>query len=262
MPPRHAYWTILLEGQPTAFRAADVEELLPTFNRLREKHADTVMKWFERGRLWDSREAARQSSGRGTKEPRGRSWRPGGEHRDPREKYQLAKKAKWQRFKAKIRERHEGRTGDERRRTMEPPADERRERPIPSGPRGDRWRDKRSDWTARPQPASDRARTDRPRGAKPRGPKQGDRRPAPQAWPPDASGRPTGPKGDRRAWSERPKGERPRGPRGASGKTWSDRPPQDRPRGPKNRFGPKPHGPARGGPPRGPRKPPKPRGGR
>ena len=29
MPPRFAYWTILVDGQPTAFRAAEVDELLP-----------------------------------------------------------------------------------------------------------------------------------------------------------------------------------------------------------------------------------------
>ena len=49
MPPRHAYWTILVDDQPTAFRAHDAEELLPTFNRLKEKHPSAVMKWFERG---------------------------------------------------------------------------------------------------------------------------------------------------------------------------------------------------------------------
>ncbi len=29
MPPRFAYWTILIENTPTAFRARDREELLP-----------------------------------------------------------------------------------------------------------------------------------------------------------------------------------------------------------------------------------------
>jgi hypothetical protein len=32
MPPRFAYWTILVDEQPTAFRAKEAEELLPTFN--------------------------------------------------------------------------------------------------------------------------------------------------------------------------------------------------------------------------------------
>ena len=44
MPPRFAYWTILAGGLPTAFRAAEREELLPTFKRIQEKHPDAVMK--------------------------------------------------------------------------------------------------------------------------------------------------------------------------------------------------------------------------
>jgi hypothetical protein len=38
MPPRHAYWTIILEGKPTAFRAHTREELLPTFKQLQARH--------------------------------------------------------------------------------------------------------------------------------------------------------------------------------------------------------------------------------
>ena len=34
MPPRFAYWTILVGGLPTAFRAAEREEIEPTFKRL------------------------------------------------------------------------------------------------------------------------------------------------------------------------------------------------------------------------------------
>src|SRR5678815_3300268 len=59
MPPRYAYWTIIAGGLPTAFRATAREELLPTFQRIREKHPDAQMKWFARGKLWDSPEAAR-----------------------------------------------------------------------------------------------------------------------------------------------------------------------------------------------------------
>jgi hypothetical protein len=177
MPPRYSYWTIIVDDQPTAFRAALVEDLLPTFNRLRQKHPSAVMKWFERGRLWtsrgeahdalvearraarpDSREARWRPSGDRppAREPRWRpsgdrapardvrwrpsgdrppardakwrpsgdkpparesrwrpngdgppardaKWRPGGEHRDPKQKFKDAKKARWQRFKQRIR---------------------------------------------------------------------------------------------------------------------------------------------------------------
>ena len=34
MPPRHTYWTIILEGKPTTFRAHTQEELLPTLRQL------------------------------------------------------------------------------------------------------------------------------------------------------------------------------------------------------------------------------------
>jgi hypothetical protein len=98
MPPRHTYWTIIAGGLPTAFRAARREELLPTFARIRERHPDAEMKWFAYGKLWESPEQAREarSRTRGKRVPpgevRGRDWRPGGEHRDPRQKYKDAKK--------------------------------------------------------------------------------------------------------------------------------------------------------------------------
>ena len=240
MPPRHSYWTILIDNQPTAFRAHDPEELLPTLNRLREKNEWVVMKWFERGQLFDSRDAAkevgfgkgerrwegprperpddveRQSRGPrgesrgpagesrgpagGSRGPSGESrgprkegdrrrdktWRPGGEHRDPRQKYKDAKKAKWTRFKEKIRERHEERTprgpesftpphGDELRGRPEPddrggfrdrrPADRRYDEqrewkgPGPSRPHGDKFREQRpKPWNRNQDRGPDRDR--------------------------------------------------------------------------------------------------------
>lgn len=127
MPPRYAYWTILVDGQPTAFRAAEPDELLPTLKRLQVKQPGALMKWFERGRLWESRDEAKDKLRAGytvgadgalvppdATAGRGRGWRPGGEHKDPREKYQLAKKAKWQKFKQMVRARpgHGPKPGD------------------------------------------------------------------------------------------------------------------------------------------------------
>jgi hypothetical protein len=57
MPPRFAYWTILIDKRPTAFRARDRSELIPTLQQLRRTNTDVVLKWFGRGRFWDSREA-------------------------------------------------------------------------------------------------------------------------------------------------------------------------------------------------------------
>ena len=42
MPPRHHYWTIILEGKPTAFRAHTQEELIPTLRQLQARHPDAV----------------------------------------------------------------------------------------------------------------------------------------------------------------------------------------------------------------------------
>ncbi|MGH9253937.1 MAG: hypothetical protein ACRD3C_05135 [Vicinamibacterales bacterium] len=106
MPPRYAYWTIIAGGLPTAFRTAERDELLPTFRRIQERHPDAEMKYFARGKLWaspeDARlaaEARRAAKVRGDRRPgaqaaRGRDWRPGGEHRDPRQPFKDAKKAR------------------------------------------------------------------------------------------------------------------------------------------------------------------------
>jgi hypothetical protein len=95
MPPRFAYWTILAGGLPTAFRAADRDDLLPTFKRIHEKHPDAEMKWFARGRLWTSPEEAREYAARGkSSERRDRNWRPGGDHRDPREPHKAVARAR------------------------------------------------------------------------------------------------------------------------------------------------------------------------
>jgi hypothetical protein len=93
MPPRHTYWTILIDNAPTAFRSATREELQPTFERLRSRHPSAVMRWFARGRVWASPEEAEQAA-RAARERRGPSWRPGGSHRDPREAARQQRKAK------------------------------------------------------------------------------------------------------------------------------------------------------------------------
>jgi hypothetical protein len=90
MPPRYAYWTILIDNKPTAFRARNREELLPTLHQLQRKNPDAVMRWFARGRLWDTPEQAQwaRTNLKNTGEKRGRDWRPGGQHKDPRLRFQ------------------------------------------------------------------------------------------------------------------------------------------------------------------------------
>ena len=59
MPPRYAYWTIIVDDQATAFRAGALEDLMPTFNRLKEKQPTAKLMWFQNGKLWPSRLDAR-----------------------------------------------------------------------------------------------------------------------------------------------------------------------------------------------------------
>ncbi|MDP2319287.1 MAG: hypothetical protein Q8O42_08125 [Acidobacteriota bacterium] len=58
MPPRYVYWTIIVDGQPTAFRSGSLEDIMPTFNRLKEKQPNAELKWFQNGQLWPSRHDA------------------------------------------------------------------------------------------------------------------------------------------------------------------------------------------------------------
>src|SRR3954471_21393422 len=178
MPPRFSYWTIIPGGLPTAFRAAEREELLPTFTRLKQKQPDAEMKWFAHGKLWASPEEAREHAERrraaadgrprrddrprgsdsSQREARGRDWRPGGEHRDPRQQFKDAKKERNQRIKAEKFDRRSRRDEAPRERPHgDPLAPGRRTGNHDSRP-GDSFKGRR------PAGGDDRARNDR--GAK------------------------------------------------------------------------------------------------
>ena len=138
MPPRYAYWTILIDGKATAFRARDREELLPTFNQLARKNTDIVMRYFSRGRLWDSPEqaqwASRNAPTKRHDQQRGRDWRPGGEHHDPRAQFMKPAKRRQQQARAPS----EAPAQSERRtfeRSFRPKIDHRREDRGASGAR-------------------------------------------------------------------------------------------------------------------------------
>jgi hypothetical protein len=111
VPPRYHYWTIILEGKPTAFRAHAQEELIPTLRQLQTRHPDAVMKWFARGRLWESQEQERADAEARRRRPnprsaidrRGSDWRPGGEHKDPRDRFKVPRDEKRRRFAQKLR---------------------------------------------------------------------------------------------------------------------------------------------------------------
>ncbi len=190
MPPRYCVLDDLAGGLPTAFRAAEREELEPTFRRLREKHPDAEMKWFSRGKLWSSpdealRPARTEVPERRSSAGRGRDWRPGGQHRDPRQPYKDAKKARnLDRRKDKFARKH-GDAGADRPDRAERPAPPERPAAVDRAARPDRPAAPRAQgkW-------QDRAPRDKPHGDK-LFPRDSDRARR------DTGGLPTGPAGAR-----------------------------------------------------------------
>ena len=215
MPPRFVYWTILIDGKPTAFRARDREELLPTVNQLKRKNEDVVVKWFARGKLWDSPEAEREAQYRPQPptEKRTGDWRPGGTHKDPRDRFKKKNRPERAWSEAdRDRDRPPRREGERKPwETMPgspPPRRSSQARPPsggawqkPSGPSGPPRRDR--PWT--PQPGGDR----KPWRDKPAGPANKDR-----PW----QTKPSGPRAQRKPWQNKPAGP-PRGDR-----PWSAKP--------------------------------------
>jgi hypothetical protein len=179
MPPRYSYWTILAGGLPTAFRAAERADLLPTFNRIRDKHPDAQMKWFARGRLWESPEEAQADLQR-ARVRRDRDWRPGGQHRDPRQAFTKTRKRDGERREHKPR------------------------RPAATGqPAGQQPAGKR--------PGGQRPAAQRPVAQRPAAQRPAAQRPAAQRPAGPAVQRPAGPAVQRPA-GHRPAGHRPAGP--------------------------------------------------
>lgn len=211
MPPRFAYWTILIDGKPTAFRARDPQELLPTLNQLKRTNTDVLMRWFARGHLWESPEAERAAARTPRpREKRGRDWRPGGEHKDPRARFDGQK----EKLAARPRRQGEGPT-DRPRRPFAP----RRESPFGKRPATG----KRPPFQKRPPVGG------RPHGGRPPVPRPFSRPPRPD-----------------RPLSERPQGRRPsppprrdetpRKPRGdPGGASPPSNPPAGKPAPPKRR---------------------------
>ena len=167
MPPRYAYWTILIENKPTAFRAREKEELLPTLQQLRRTNKDVVMKWFARGRLWESREDERESWQRGRTAvgtaPRGHDWRPGGQHKDPRDRFKKKNRPERAWSEAARRGSDSGSPVRRDRDKLGAPRESRprRDKPPGSAPRGHRpWSNKPPGRQARgaSQPRNDRTR--------------------------------------------------------------------------------------------------------
>ncbi len=242
------------------------------------------MQWFARGRLWATREAERddfQLHKQATTAPRapradapagaerrGSDWRPGGAHKDPRDRFKKKNRPEraWSekdpatqrdRDKPGYREKPAYTTAGPRKPWSDKPA---------GPPRGDRsWQDKpreRKPWSGKP--AASAPPSDRPWQTKPTGPRAQRK---PWVKPADAaprgdrpwSGKPSGgpPRGDR-SWSAKPAGGPPRGDRpwsskppagGAAKRPWSGKP-RDPNRKPFAPRGPRPGAAPVDGPPR------------
>jgi len=172
MPPRFAYWTLLIDDAPTAFRARDAADLLPTLHQLKRKNPNVVLKWFSGGRLWDSPEAARDARRRppAAIDKRGPAWRPGGKHADPRDRFRKKKDGPRRDGPGKDWPRKDG------------PRAERAARPLPTRPLSS---------TRAPRPFGS-SRPDRPfKSTRPERPVSSTRRPPPPA-PPRRNGPPKG----------------------------------------------------------------------
>jgi len=245
---RHAYWVILVGATPTAFRSSTRDALVPTWKQLQRTQPDVTLRWFERGRLWESPEAAR--FGLRAKSPdaekRRADWRPGGNHRDPRARFELTRDQKRARFKDRARRtREEGPPGTS---GSVPPADA----PQPPDRSRKPWssdRPPRRPWQRTKNGGGSGGRFPGPRGHRPHDPQVP--RPAPHG-----SSTPQTP--DAKPQSPAPKPQRPWTPHAPSSKPSRPfTPGRDRPQGrgpgrrPGDRRGPgRPPG-GRGGPPRG-----------
>jgi 23S rRNA pseudouridine2605 synthase len=290
MPPRFAYWTILIDNTPTAFRARERQELLPTLTQLKRTNPNVELKWFAQGRLWDSQEAQRESWQKPqVGERRNKDWRPGGDHKDPRAKFDKEAQRRKRREMRAERDKLGGPPRSDRpwsnKPPGRPPGGDRPWQTKPTGPRAERkpWQHKPAGGPPRPpSQRSSGAGGDRPWSNKPprdgqkpwagksRGDRSwskppGDRHPhnnrSPRP-PSQGSGAPGSSSRDRRPsggeWQTTPTGPRAERkpwqnkPPGSGGPPRGDRPWQTKPTGPRAERKPwqnKP--PGSGGPPRG-----------
>jgi hypothetical protein len=166
MPPAHSFWVIVHGTVPTAFRARHREDLLPTLVQLQHTQPDVSLVWFESGRTWESPEVAREAleARRRLARERKPTWRPGGSHVDPREKYKRTRDQKRARFKERAKS-HNG-----------PPADGETPRDRPRRP-GGRPLFKEAGFSGSRKPVGRSGRTWKPKGPPRRGHSPGPRGP-------------------------------------------------------------------------------------
>jgi len=255
---RHAYWVILVGATPTAFRSSTRDVLVPTWRQLQGTQSDVTLRWFERGRLWESPEAARFGMrAKPETEKRRPDWRPGGNHRDPRARFELTRDQKRARFKDRARRtREEPPAGGSA--STPPPPDAPHQPDRPRKPWSKPWSSDRPPRRPWQRPKNERPKDGRGPGGRFPGPR-GNRPPNPQGQPPGPHGSftPQTP-GSKPQGPAPPRDQRPQTPSAPSPKPYRPfTPGRDRPEGrgpgqrPGDRRGPGRPPRGRGGPPRG-----------
>ena len=223
MPPRYAYWTIIVDDQPTAFRAGALDDIMPTFNRLKEKQPTAKLMWFQSGKLWPSRIDAREAM-----QVRGERGRYSDPRQDGGDKTPSRERPKWKSKDFSARPRAASSERPERpeptarpewkpKGSAPPPEQSAKAEWRPKAPEGERpaWKPKSSSdrpaWRPKERSFTGRQGNDRP-AWKPKG--AGDR----PAWrgrddargPGKSDWKPKSASGDRPAWKPKSAGDQER----------------------------------------------------
>lgn len=187
MPAPNRFWLILIGKTATSFKATEREDLLPTYKQLQRTQPEVSLRWFERGKVWESPAAAEAAVKLAATEARARrpkEWRPGGDHRDPKARFQLTRDQKRAKFKRQlIEDSKDGPSPFGPRTPRDPQSDDRTDRPPrqardPRPDRGDRGpRAERPGRPAFERNPFKRADSDRPRSGSSERPDRPDRPP-------------------------------------------------------------------------------------
>ncbi len=269
MARHQSFWMILAGAVPTAFRSPRREDLEPTLHQLQRTQANVTLRWFERGRVWDSPEAAKEANFARQRDNAARKdgWRPGGSHKDPRARYQLTRDQKRSRFKDRLirfgpaQDRDDHAPGappkPEAPENAPPRTESAPPRPEGAPPRADRppqaqWKkpwqkphgdrpfrprensgagaDRRPDWRSKDRPgSSDRPKFERPKFDRPKFDRPKERYGSNDR--PRFDGPKEGHGSSARPKFDRPKSDRPKERSGSSDRPKFDRPKFDRPKG-------------------------------
>ena len=146
MASRFHYWTIVVGDTPTAFRSNEREELLPTLKQLQSRHPEAALKWFERGKYWNSPFEAKEPYRPAHRHRRGHDRRADERRPESPDRRDGFRGPKGFRPPGEGGRKHESRARDDRRgrgnraRAFQPPGAERERDDRSTGPTRDDWR--------------------------------------------------------------------------------------------------------------------------